>query len=85
MNEIQQLIHDARAIIANHHEGMGDPVVEESCSIKRKVLQHYLGIKEGEASEDKWEEYLSALPGDVRAVMIDLDDCMDCHNTTRYV
>lgn len=86
MNDsIQQLIHDARAIIANHHDGMGETVVDEGCSIKRRILRHCLDIEDGKADENKWEEYISALPDDMRAVMIALDDCMDCHDTTRYV
>jgi hypothetical protein len=74
----KQLLYDARLIIANHHDGFGDSMVLDACSLRQRALK-MIGINGTQHNEDTWDENIGNLPDSIRDTMIQLDDALDMH------
>ena len=82
--DTQQLINEARLIIASHHDGVGDLVQKEAYGIRHKALM-MAGFDGNKHTEEDWDEWIPKLPSSIKATMIELSDALDCHDTTRYM
>jgi hypothetical protein len=79
----KKLIYDAQLIINLHHDGVGENVMMEGYDIRQRamVMAGYTSLTH---TEDTWDSYIPKLPKEIRATMIELDDSLSCHDTTRY-
>ncbi len=80
----EDLIKDARLIIKFHNLGFNSDLALEVYQLHQEAMKT-TGYDKDWHTEDEWDSYISKLPKELRAVMIELDDCADVHNTTRYV
>ena len=74
----KQLLDDANLILANHHQGFGESMVLDYCSIRQRALK-MVGIGGTQHSSDTWDENIGNLPIEIRSTMIALDDALDMH------
>ena len=81
---INKLISDARLIIRNHHDGLGDNMIKEAGDVRKGVLK-WAGFRGGALTDKMWTAYIPMMPKEIQGVMIELDDALDVHDTTRYV
>ncbi len=81
---IKQLLYDAQTLIASHHDGLGSQMINEAGDIRKGVLQ-WAGFKGGLVSDKTWVSYIPVMPPEVQKVMVELDDALDVHDTTRYM
>lgn len=85
MNEsTQKLLYEAQLIIDNHHQGVGELITENAYNLRQQAME-MAGYEDERHDEDAWDEWIPKLPDSIRGTMIELDDCLDCHNTTRFM
>lgn len=82
-DNIKRLLRDAYLIINLHHDGVGENVMMEGYDIRQRALV-LAGYTSTTHTEEIWDEYIPKLPQSIRGVMIELDDSLSCHDTTRY-
>ena len=83
---IKKLLYDANLIIQSHHDGCGASVTQGIYDLRQTAmwLSGWNGYKH---DVDLWEEWIPKLPESIRKTMIELSDCMDCHDgglTTQF-
>ncbi len=81
--DIQRLLRDAQLIILSHHDGVGENVMKEGYDIRQRAMV-LAGYTSTTHTEEIWDEYIPNLPQEIRATMIELDDSLSFHDTTRY-
>ena len=80
----EYLLDEAQLIIDSHHDGVGQSVTLTAEALRQKAM-NIAGFEGTKHTEDQWDEWIGKLPVEIRATMIELDDCLDCHDTVRYM
>jgi hypothetical protein len=81
MNKIQSVIDQAHLIIADRHD-VADST--DQFKLLKTDLYRAIGVDEEELP---WCDLIESdtIPWEFRRILCELDDCLDLHNTTRYV
>ena len=85
MTQTEQIIQQVRLIVSNHHGSYNGDGGAEAASVKESALK--LAGFPSPHNQEAWDNYIEGdqIDDELRKVLIELDDCLDCHNTERYM
>ena len=82
----QDIIESAQAILSNHLQMSDEAVCEQISRVKADALT-FAGHPASSITEASWVKFIESdqLNMNYHRILIDLDDCLDFHNKTRYI
>ena len=83
---MQDIIESAQAIIDNHLEMSDECLCDQISRVKQEALT-FAGYPLSRITEATWIEFIEEdqLKMNYHRILVELDDCLDFHNKTRFI
>jgi hypothetical protein len=84
--KIKDIIEASQAILDNHLEMSDEAVCDQISRVKADALT-FAGYPLSSITEATWVDFIEAdhLEMKYHRILIELDDCLDFHNKTRFI